>query len=74
MGARNKRVVGKANKTVSMIRCVMWKLSLFYRKDLFIIFFSLVVPVLCYCSEVWDTNIIGKLSKYISICAYQSWE
>ena len=21
-----------------------------------------------------DTNITGKLSKYISICAYQSWE
>ena len=41
MRARNKRAV-------SMIRCVMWKLSLFDHKDLFIIFFSSVVPVLCY--------------------------
>ena len=49
MGARNKRVCSEqANKAVSMIKCVMWKLSLFYHKDLFIIFFSLAVPVLCY--------------------------
>ena len=54
MGTNNKRVCrGKADKAVSMIRCVMWKLSLFDHKDLFIIFFSLVVLVLCYGSEVW---------------------
>ena len=48
MGRAIKEFVGKANKEVSTIRCVMWKLSLFDQKDLFIIFFSLAVPVLCY--------------------------
>ena len=69
-----KEFVGIVNKAVSMIRFVMWKLGLFYHKDLFIIFFSSVVLVLCYGSEVWGYKYIGKLSKYISICAYQSWE
>ena len=69
MGARNKRVVGKANKTVSMIRCVMWKLSLFYRKDLFVIFFSLVVPVLCYGSEVWGYKYYRKTEQvHMNLC------
>ena len=44
---------GKANKAVSMIRRVMWKLGVFEHKALFKIFDSLVVPILCYGSEVW---------------------
>ena len=77
-----KEFVGKADKAVSMIRCVMWKLSLFDRKGIFIIFFSLVILCFMLFHQVFyvmvqkfgDTNIIGKLSKYISICACQSWE
>ena len=69
-----KEFAGKANKVVSMIRCVMWKLSLFYHKDLFIIFFSLVVPVLCYGSEVWGYKYDRKTEQVQSICAYQPWE
>ena len=36
-----------------MIRRVMWKLGVFDHKALFKIFDSLVVPILCYGSEVW---------------------
>ena len=74
MGACNKELAGKANKAVSMIRRVMWKLGVFEHKALFKIFDSLVVPILCYGSEGWDTNIRRKLSKYTSTFANQSWE
>ena len=46
-------LVGKANKAVSMIRRAIWKLGVFEHKALFKIFDSLVVPILCYGSEVW---------------------
>ena len=64
-----KEFVGKAGKAVSMIRCVMWKLGLFDHKDLFIIFFSLVVPVLCYGSEVWGHKYYRKTEQvHINLC------
>ena len=47
-----KELAGKANKAVSMIRRAMWKLSVFEHEALFEIFNSLVVPILCYGSEV----------------------
>ena len=47
-----KELAGKANKAVSMIRLVMWKLGVFEHKALLKIFDSLVVPILCYGSEV----------------------
>ena len=42
-----KELSGKANKAVLMIRRAMWKLGVFEHKALFIIFDSLVVPILC---------------------------
>ena len=39
-----------------------------------IIFFYQLYLFYVMVQKFKDTNIIGKLSKYISICAYQSWE
>ena len=64
MGPRNKRV-GKANKAVSMIRCVMWKLSVFDHKALFKISDSLVVPILCYGSEVQGYEYHRKIEQLL---------
>ena len=64
-----KDFVGKANKAVPMIGCVMWKLCLLDHKDLFIIFFSSVVPVLWYGSEVWGYKYYRKTEQvHINLC------
>ena len=52
-----------------MIRYVMLKLSLFDHKDLFIIFVSLVLPVLCYGSEVRGYKYYRKAEQvHINLC------
>ena len=58
-----KELAGKANKAVSMIRCAMWKLGVFEHKVLFKIFDSLVVPILCYGSEVWGYEYRRKIEQ-----------
>ena len=47
-----KKLAGKSKKAVSMIRRVMWKLGAFEHQALSKIFDSLVVPILCYGSEI----------------------
>ena len=62
-------LAGKANKAVSMIRRAMWKLGVFEHKALFKILDSLVVPVLCYGSEVWGYEYQRKIEQvHINFC------
>ena len=56
-----KEFAGKANKAVSMIRRAMWKLGTFEHKTLFKIFESLVLPILCYGSAVWEYEYQRKI-------------
>ena len=64
-----KELAGKANKAESMIRRVMWKLSVFDHKTLFKIFDSLVVPISCYGSEVWGYKYHKKIEQVnINFC------
>ena len=64
-----KKLAGKANKAVSMIRRVIWKLGVFEHKALFKIFDSLGVPILCYGSEVWRYEYHRKIEQvHINFC------
>ena len=64
-----KELAGKANKAVSMIRHAMWKLGVFEHKAFFKIFDSLVVPILCYGSEVWGYEYQRKIEQvHINFC------
>ena len=55
-----KELAGKANKAVSMIRRVMWKLGAFD---------SLVVSILCYGSRVWGYEYHTKIEQvHINFC------
>ena len=54
-----------------MIRRVMWKLSVFEHKALFKFSDSLVVPILCYGSEVWGYEYQKKIEQvHINFCKY----
>ena len=69
MGHAIKESAGKANKATSMIRRAMWKLGVFEHKALFKIFDSLVVPILCYGSEVWGYEYQRKIEQvHINFC------
>ena len=52
-----------------MIRCVMWKLGIFEHKAPFKIFDSLVVPILCYGSEVWGYEYHREIGQvHVNFC------
>ena len=52
-----------------MIKCVMWKLGVFEHKALLKISDSLVVPILCYDSEVWGYEYHRKIEQvHIKFC------
>ena len=65
-----KELAGKANKANKwMIKRAMWKLGVFEHKALFKIFDSLVVPILCYGSEVWGYEYQRKIEQvHINFC------